>query len=161
MDLEKKVLVGIELNFETRLILAAAASFFRNSPAKFFILYCVQPDPVPFINRNSKSRLNEGDIKDEMEKRIKDAGLYYLNCEIVLVHGAPAMEILDFSRKKGIDLIVLGTHQKAPVRELITGSVSLNVVKHSICPVLLLPLKSTVKSSAEEFVKENVMATPN
>jgi nucleotide-binding universal stress UspA family protein len=37
------------------------------------------------------------------------------------------------------DLVVVGTHGRGPVRSLLLGSVSLSVIKHAACPVVLMP----------------------
>ena len=38
MEIEKKVLIAIDLNFETGFVLSKAASFFRDASAKFYVV---------------------------------------------------------------------------------------------------------------------------
>jgi len=40
---------------------------------------------------------------------------------------------------KGAALVVVGTHGRGPVRSLLLGSVSLSVIKHATCPVVVMP----------------------
>jgi nucleotide-binding universal stress UspA family protein len=37
------------------------------------------------------------------------------------------------------DLVVVGTHGRGPVRSFLLGSVSLSVIKHASCPVVVMP----------------------
>lgn len=37
------------------------------------------------------------------------------------------------------ELVVVGTHGRGPVRSLLLGSVSLSVIKHAACPVVVMP----------------------
>ena len=55
----------------------------------------------------------------------------------VLVGPDPASTILDAAR--GADLLVLGSRAYGPVRRALVGSVSVRVVRHAPCPVLVMP----------------------
>lgn len=37
------------------------------------------------------------------------------------------------------DLVVVGTHRRGPVRSYLLGSVSLSIIKHAVCPVVVMP----------------------
>jgi len=51
--------------------------------------------------------------------------------------GDPVRELVDASA--GLDLLVLGSRGRGPLRRLLLGSVSAHVVRHAACPLLLLP----------------------
>ena len=55
-----------------------------------------------------------------------------------LYHGAPADLILEVSRKKPVDLIVMGTHGRSGWQQLWMGSVALKVAQDSTVPLLLM-----------------------
>jgi nucleotide-binding universal stress UspA family protein len=59
---------------------------------------------------------------------------------------SPATEIIDYARKNGIDLIVMGTHGRGAIAHLFMGSVAERVVRMAPCPVL------TVRNPEHEFV---------
>jgi nucleotide-binding universal stress UspA family protein len=48
--------------------------------------------------------------------------------------------IADVARKKGIDLIVLGSHGRTGLKRLLMGSVTESVIAHTPCPVLVVKL---------------------
>jgi nucleotide-binding universal stress UspA family protein len=70
----------------------------------------------------------------------------------------PADAIVGYASSAGIDLIVMGTHGRGAVAQVLVGSVAERVVRNAPCPVL------TVKHPEHEFVHPDasavVRATP-
>jgi nucleotide-binding universal stress UspA family protein len=64
----------------------------------------------------------------------------------------PAQEIVEYAKMHHIDLIVMGTHGRGAVAQLLVGSVAEMVVRTAPCPVL------TVRSPERDFV---VRETPD
>lgn len=54
-----------------------------------------------------------------------------------VVEGTPVDALAAASREA--DLVVVGTHGRGPVRSFLLGSVSLSVIKHAACPVVVMP----------------------
>lgn len=54
-----------------------------------------------------------------------------------VVQSTAAEALIEASR--GAELIVVGTHGRGPVRSFLLGSVSLSVIRHSDCPVVVMP----------------------
>ncbi len=48
-------------------------------------------------------------------------------------------QILDYAREHSVDLIVLATHARSGIDRLISGSVAEAVLRHSSCPLLIVP----------------------
>jgi nucleotide-binding universal stress UspA family protein len=74
--------------------------------------------------------------------------------------GDPAGTIDDYAREKGVDLIVMATHQPGFVERLFVGSVAEGTLRDAPCPVLVVPVpagethaESPVESAQEEIVK--------
>ncbi len=55
--------------------------------------------------------------------------------------GRPTAEILSVADEWGADLIVMGTHGKSGLLQLIAGSISEYIKHHSKVPVLIVPSK--------------------
>lgn len=51
-------------------------------------------------------------------------------------HGHPVSTIIDFATEKGCDLIVMGTHGRGMLKNMLIGSVAERVVRKAKCPVL-------------------------
>jgi len=65
---------------------------------------------------------------------------------VTLTSSAPAFAIVEYARKAGVDLIVMGTHGRSGLGHLLMGSVAERVVRMAPCPVL------TVRHPEHEFV---------
>jgi nucleotide-binding universal stress UspA family protein len=65
---------------------------------------------------------------------------------LVLTSNTPAFAIVDYARANNVDLIVMGTHGRGAVAQLLMGSVAERVVRTAPCPVL------TVRHPEHEFV---------
>lgn len=61
--------------------------------------------------------------------------------EIEILYGSPFVEIDRFIRERNVHMVVMGSQGRGFVPELFLGSVSHNVVRHSVAPVLLIPIK--------------------
>lgn len=57
--------------------------------------------------------------------------------QTVLLFGHPAETILEYSRDRSADLIIVGSRGLSTFKEIILGSVSHNIVQHAHCPVLV------------------------
>jgi len=73
-----------------------------------------------------------------VEKIAKDAGM---EAESVILKGNPAEEIVNFTEKQGIDIIVVGSLGKSGIERFAIGSVSEKVVRNAKIPVLVVHSK--------------------
>ena len=55
-----------------------------------------------------------------------------------LEHGKPATEILKAGVEWGASMIVLGTHGRGAVGNMLIGSVAQGVMHHACCPILIV-----------------------
>jgi nucleotide-binding universal stress UspA family protein len=60
-------------------------------------------------------------------------------CEALF--GMPVDEILDQAKTQGADYIILGSHGHGALFHLFGGSVVTGVLKHSPCPVVVVPVR--------------------
>jgi nucleotide-binding universal stress UspA family protein len=82
------------------------------------------------------------EMRDDAATRLQElvadvAGDRADRVERVLVAGPAGATILEHARDA--ELIVVGTHARGPVGELILGSVSHYVARHARCPVVVVP----------------------
>jgi nucleotide-binding universal stress UspA family protein len=71
----------------------------------------------------------------------------------LLISNAPAAAIVDYARRKPIDLIITATHGRGAVSHLLLGSVAERVVRTAPCPVL------TIRHPEREFVRPDALVT--
>ena len=58
--------------------------------------------------------------------------------ETVLEQGDYAHEIIEVAKRKDCELIIMGSRGMSPIKELMLGSVSLKVMHHASCPVMVV-----------------------
>ena len=88
-------------------------------------------DRLDEFNRIDTKRLER--LKAELVKRgVQDVG-------IELPYGSPKKEIIDRTKQDDVSLVVMGSQERGYLAELLLGSVSHAVARHSEAPVLLVP----------------------
>jgi nucleotide-binding universal stress UspA family protein len=85
----------------------------------------------------------------EREKAMSDAEAYVsgfitraegdASVETLAFSGDPASLIVDEARARGLSLIVMSTHGRSGVSEMVYGSVAGEVIRSAECPVLVIP----------------------
>ena len=55
--------------------------------------------------------------------------------------GVPYKEIVKIAEDEGVDIIIMGSHGKTNLRDILLGSVTENVIKKSDKPVLVVKRK--------------------
>ena len=63
-----------------------------------------------------------------------------VDCEALI--GIASDEILEMAKERGSELIVLGSHGHGAIYHLFSGSVVTGVLKHSTCPVVVVPIRA-------------------
>jgi nucleotide-binding universal stress UspA family protein len=70
--------------------------------------------------------------------------------EYILGEGDPVTAILEAAGEHHCDLIVLGSHGRRGLQRLLHGSVAEEVIRRSICPVLVVKMPAAAESVAHE-----------
>jgi len=60
----------------------------------------------------------------------------------IIKTGVTFVEIIDYVKTEGIDLIVMGTHGRSGIEHILIGSVAEKVVRKAPCPVLTIRPKN-------------------
>lgn len=83
------------------------------------------------FNEHDRGRL------DNLKQALLKKGAPEIDTEVC--YGIPFEEVSRLVRERGVQLVVMGTQGRGFFGELFLGSVSHNVARHSIAPVLLIP----------------------
>lgn len=101
-----------------------------------------QIDPeVPMTPVKGVVELSRMEIEGEWFAGIKKNALasnVKIETEILMEGKSVVADIIEYSEKQSIDLIVIGTKGKTGLRRLILGSVSQGILAYAHCPVLLV-----------------------
>ena len=83
--------------------------------------------------------------KKQMEEFVGKYVPEKLQASTEVVSGRPFLEIIRIARERKSDLIVIGTHGRGALRQVLLGSVAEKVVRKAPCPVL------TVREPGHKF----------
>jgi nucleotide-binding universal stress UspA family protein len=97
--------------------------------------------------------------EDALEDLRVDLCKENVRCEVTLIDGNPASEILDAITTRNIDLAILGTHAREGWERLAWGSVAEQVLRKASCPVLTIGPRVPAPSKRELPFRNLVYAT--
>lgn len=101
-----------------------------------------QVDPeIPMTPVKGVIELSRMEIEAKWFRAIKKNALasnVRIETEVVMEGKSVVSDIIEYSEKQSINLIVIGTKGKTGLRRLLLGSVSQGVLAYAHCPVLLV-----------------------
>jgi nucleotide-binding universal stress UspA family protein len=62
----------------------------------------------------------------------------HIKTNVILAVKPVAAEIVDYAEHENIDLIIIGTKGRSPIKKMLLGSVALGVVTYAHCPVMVV-----------------------
>ena len=140
-----KLLVCVDLSEATEIIVKKIEEITKALPTKVWLLHNAVPEPDfvefkvdPQAARESlakKFHVEHRQIQ-ELANRMRKAGV---DTTALLVHGATVETILEEASDLEVDMIVVGTHGRGAMYQLLMGSVSEAVLHKSRFPVLVVP----------------------
>jgi len=140
-----KLLVCVDLSESTEIIVNKIEEITKAIPAKVWLLHNAVPEPDfvdfkvdPLAARESlakKFHVEHRQIQG-LASRMRKAGV---ETTALLVHGATVDTILKEASDLEVDMIVVGSHGRGAMYQLLMGSVSEAVLHKSRLPVLVVP----------------------
>ena len=140
-----RILVALDLSEPTELILKKAVQIAKKMSAKVWILHNAEPEPDVLEFRtdpqSARDSLAEKFHREHRQiqkiaKRLRKEGL---KATALLVHGHTVEVILKEASDLDVDMIVVGSHGRSAVYQLLVGSVSEGLLRKSRCPLLIVP----------------------
>lgn len=140
-----KILVCVDLSESSEIIVDKIEELAKSLSAKVWLLHNAEPppdhveftvDPVAARESLAKKFHVEHRQIQEYADRLRNAGV---ETTALLVHGVTVKVILQEASDVGADMIVVGSHGKGAMYQVLLGSVSKGVVHKSSLPVLVIP----------------------
>lgn len=75
--------------------------------------------------------------------------LHGYQVETEIIQGDPAVAIVERALVHGVEMIIMSTHERSGISRLLFGSVTLQILNDSPCPVLMVPDKEQVRVDDE------------
>ena len=142
MHVKKKIMVCLDGSKHSEKALSQAVEIAKKFDSKIFLIHVIEPtvvlstmqspaDPywgsisAPLIENSLNIDQEEGNkILTKNSRILEKEGISF---EIALILGNPSEEILNFSRKKKVDCIVVGSLGKGMLSRVLLGSVSTSI----------------------------------
>lgn len=140
-----KLLVAVDLSESTEMIVKKVEEITREFSAKVWILHNAEPapdfvefkvDPIAARESLAKKFHDEHRQIQEIAGRLRKTGL---DVTALLVHGPTVETILKEASDLDVDVIVVGSHGRGAMHQLLVGSVSEGLLHKSRRPVLVVP----------------------
>jgi len=142
-----KIIVAVDLSDVATVALDHTVSFAKAFKSHVRILHVEVPIPT-YIGNEIVQPVIPTDNEEEMERISKDLSAMVdhlkqqgVEADYELVKGPIVESIIEKAASYNADLIVLGAHNHGFLYRAFIGSVCSGVVKHSPCPVLIIPSK--------------------
>jgi nucleotide-binding universal stress UspA family protein len=143
-----RMLVPLDLSSATERVLATATAVARDTGASVWLLHVAEPDPA-FVGYDAGSAAVRDQVAQEYReehrqlqdhaRQLRGAGI---EATPLLVRGPTADTILDRATHLAVDLIVMATHGRGAMFDILVGSISHAVLRRSTIPVLMVPTRS-------------------
>ncbi|MGB5304653.1 MAG: universal stress protein [Gammaproteobacteria bacterium] len=140
-----KILVCVDLSESTEKIVGKIIEIAGDLQARVWLLHNAEPapdfiefktDPLAAREELAKKFHTEHRRIQEIADRMRAAGV---DTTALLVHGATVETILQEAADLDVDMIVVGTHGRGAMYQLLVGSVSEGVLHKSRHPILVIP----------------------
>jgi nucleotide-binding universal stress UspA family protein len=139
-----KILLATDGSEEAELAAKVAAELAARTSSELHVtsvageypLYELPDYPARFEQVLREQRRASSEVLDEQVKRVEEAGVTVK--EAHLREGGAQEEIIVLGDELGADLVVVGSRGLGGIRRALMGSVSVSVVHHAHCPVLVV-----------------------
>ncbi len=142
------ILVPIDFSDATQGVCHQAGQLARDRGAHVRLVHVAEPDPN-FVGYDAGPDVVRGQVASEYRKEherlreLADAMRASFDVEVtpLLVQGETVSSIMDLAARHDADYIVMGTHGRGVVYQVLIGSTSEGVLRRASCPVLLIPTR--------------------
>jgi nucleotide-binding universal stress UspA family protein len=150
----KKILVATDFSEPSDAALAYGRELARTFAASLTVLHIVDniltraygAEGVVLVDQELQREI-ETSAQRQVDALLFDVDRQALGAVgLVITSNSPSAAIVTYARDASVDLIVMGTHGRGAIAQLLMGSVAERVVRIAPCPVL------TVRHPEHEFV---------
>jgi nucleotide-binding universal stress UspA family protein len=142
-----KILVAVDLSNATKRIIQVTERIARGMSGEAWVLHVAEAEPDlvgfdagPEVVRDqvAKEFQEEHKAVQEYSDTLREAGI---EATALLIRGPIVETILQQAKRIEADLLIVGSHGFGALYDLLVGSESRGVLKHSEVPVLVVPIK--------------------
>jgi nucleotide-binding universal stress UspA family protein len=150
------ILHPTDFSENSRYAFQTACALARDNQATLLVLHVMVPSVSPLMQGPPPDPLRSAESQESLAPlpwpQPSDP---QIPVEHRVAEGDPSEEILRLTERLRCDLIVMGTHGKTGLGRLLTGSVTEEVLRKAVCPVLVVktPLRPLPEAEMEPTAK--------
>ncbi len=140
-----KLLVAVDFSETTELVMRVARRLAASLEAPVWLVHAAEPEPE-FVGYDAGPDVVRDQVAKELREEhrklqaladdLRGAGV---EVTAMLVRGPTVETLLAEADKQGADMIVVGSHGRGMVGEMLLGSVSKGLIRQGKCPVTVVP----------------------
>ena len=146
----KKVLIAIDYDQTAQKVANVGYSIAKDMNAEVILLHVIS-NPVLYYSSYmamAPSQINNVTELKEVAQNFLDKTKHNLGDETIrtlIKEGDTAESIFESAKKLKADIIVIGTHSRKWLENILLGSVAESVLEHSTIPLFIIPTKKQVE----------------
>jgi nucleotide-binding universal stress UspA family protein len=140
-----KILVPLDFSQDSVKALEFALGLRNGKKTKIFLAHIIE---VVYDFASQAAIALEAMHKDAesmMNKLIKDYSSDEVHLEKIIKEGTASISLARIANEKNVDLIVMGTKGASGIKKILIGSTTVNLIKESSVPILVVPEKSRIE----------------
>jgi nucleotide-binding universal stress UspA family protein len=141
----KNIVLPVDFSDTTDVLIDGAVDFAKEVMGKICLIHVAPADigfaigdmGFQYFPEIEKSEIAEELSElNELQKRIESKGV---GCEHILKQGVSADIILNYAKEKNASYIVMGSHGRSGIYDVLVGSLTKDITKNSPIPVVVVP----------------------
>ncbi len=149
----RNILVPIDLSENSIHSFNLGCTLSNQSGGVLHLMHVIKPhySTGSLINEDNLKKIKIHNVKEELHKFINEIPHTSANITEVIKFGDPLKEILSYSEKNNIDLIIVNSHGWSGRLNTIMGNVANNLFKFSSVP--LICFKNYTENALKDFTR--------
>jgi len=141
------VLVAVDLSPASEQVIAAAERVARALGAELYVLHVAEPEP-DFVGYDAGPPIVRDQVAEQhrrehravqaLAERLRTAGI---DATALLIRGPTVDTTLREAERLGAELIIVGSHGRSALYDVLVGSTSAGILRKSPVPVLVVPMR--------------------
>ncbi len=141
------ILVAVDLSPASAKVIGVARRVASANGSKVFVMHCAEPEP-DFVGYDAGPEVVRDQVAAEFHREhkavqdlagsLRDAGI---DATALLIRGPTVETTLREAERVEAELIIVGSHGRGAVYDLLVGSYSSGILRRSMVPVLVVPTR--------------------
>lgn len=145
----KNIIIAIDFSESTRRIVDAAIEVAKAFSAHLYIIHVAAPNP-DFVGYESDPQSERDAVAAHYHQEHRELGAFSAEARqqgiaatALLVQGPTVEKLVQERERLQADLMVVGSHGRGAILQLVIGSTSEGLIRKAGCPVMIIPCSVT------------------